>query len=492
MSNASRVVLRNSIFGVASELIAGTLFFATFILIARALGTSEFGIFSYILAFVGIFQLLADFGLTNILVREITRDLSRVTEIVSTVRPLAWIFSSAIFVLIAAIGYPLSPTPQAYTATILLGLAVLATFHSFSYGSVCRAFEEMGFNAIGNVTHKILLILLVALAIKFDTGIIGAAAAMLIANIYQWVFFYLVVRVRYVSKIRWHYDFAYWRYLLVEAAPIGIAMVFRRASQHVNTLILTALSSNNSVGLFTVAYKIVQMLDMIPFTLSIPLFPQFVRLARESKEQLFRVLTHAIRIFMIIAAPIVIWTVVMARVLIELLFGTEYIESTTTLQVLAVSLLFLFFTALYSYLFSALDRQRFYTTTSGLCLLANVIMGFILIPYYGHLGAAIATLIAEAVFCVCGLWLLYSLGYRIAILRIVGTPFGLALIASAVLIWSTTQDSSLITVIASLFYMALYFILIIATGTLNTSELALMRSLIKRNQTTPEPIQESA
>ena len=479
MSGVSTVVMRNLLFGVSGEAISGALNFITLVLIARSLGTAEFGDFSYILAFVGIFQLLADMGLTNTLVREIARERERVAEIVGALRPLAWVSSLVIFLVIAALGWPLSANTNIYQATLLLGLAVLATFHSFSYACVCRAFEEMGFNAAGNVTHKLLQIALVMLALHLNTGVVGVAAAMLAANIYQWIFFRMVVRKRYVPNLRWRVDFMYWRYLLVEAIPVGIAMVFRRANQQVGTLILAALSTSTSVGLFSAAYKIIQMIDMIPFTLSLPFFPHISRLARESPAQLFTLLERVWRLFMIIAAPIAIWLFVMAPRLIELMFGESYSAATSTLRVLTFTVLILFITALYAYLFLALQRQRFYTISSGLCLAVNILSGIVLIPYFNHLGAAMAALTGEIIFCLSGAWMLYGLGLRLSIMRVVVAPMLLAVVVMPLLYWALSA-SILTAILYSLLYVVLYLILVVLTQTLQRDERIFLISFFLR------------
>ena len=461
--------MRNLLFGVFGEAVSGALNFITLILIARALGTASFGDFSYILAFVGVFQLLADLGLTNTLVREISRERERVTEIVGALRPLAWISSLFIFLVIALIGWPISTSTEIYQATLLLGLAVLATFHSFSYASVCRAFEEMGYNAAGNVSHKLLQIGLVIVALQTHSGVIGVAAAMLFANIYQWLFFRTVVRHRYVPNLRWRFDVNYWRYLLVEAVPIGVAMVFRRANQQVGTLILAALSSSTSVGLFSAAYKIIQMIDMIPFTLSLPFFPHISRLAKESPERLFALLERIWRLFMIIAAPITAWLYVMSPRLIELMFGASFTDATATLRVLTFTVLLLFVTALYAYIFLALQRQRFYTISSALCLAANIIAGVMLIPVYHHLGAALAALTGEIIFCISGAWLLYKLGLRLNVLQVVAAPMALALVVTPVL-YLALHASLFVAVIYSVVFALLYLTFTVVTGTLRKDE----------------------
>jgi O-antigen/teichoic acid export membrane protein len=104
MTTPARKILRNSFFGIASEAIGGALLFIVFIFIARFLGSEQFGVFSYILAFVGLFQLIADFGLTNVIVREISRAKENAAHIMGAIIPLAWLFSLLIFGVIALLG----------------------------------------------------------------------------------------------------------------------------------------------------------------------------------------------------------------------------------------------------------------------------------------------------------------------------------------------------------------------------------------------------
>lgn len=479
MSDGGRTLARNLLAGVAGEAVSGTLNFLTFILVARALGTEQFGVFSYVLAFVGVFQLLADFGVTNILVREITRARDRVEEIVGLLRPLAWISSLAAFAIIAVLGAWLSPDNEVYVATLLLGLSVLATFHSFSYASVCRAFEEMGYNAIGNVAHKIVQLGLVLAALRADLGVVGVGAAMLVANLAQWLFFLLVVRLRYVRSLRWRYDRAYWRYLLREATPIGVAMVLRRANQHVGTLVLTLLTSPGPVGLFSAALKIVQMIDMIPFTLSIPLFPPFARLARESQERLFAMLTRSLRLFMIVAAPVLVWVLALAPRLVDLMFGAAYADAVPTLRALAFCIPFLFVTALYAYLFSALERQRYYSLSSGCCVLANLLLNLALIPAYGHFGAAVAAVAGEAMFCVAGIWCLHRVGYRLPLLSVFAAPLLLAALCGLALLPAATAGLGTVLLLSVLFGL-LYLALVVLSGTLRRDERRQLLALLRR------------
>jgi len=469
MSGTPKTLLKNLFFGVFGEAVSGGLNFLTMILVARHLSTTAFGNFSAILAFVGVFQLFADMGLTNTLVREIARERERVEEILGALRPLAWLTTLVIFLVVAIAGWLFYSNVDLYAPTLVMGLAVLATFHSFSYGSVCRAFEEMGYNAAGNVSHKILQIVLVWFALQSDAQLIGVASAMLIANIFQWLFFRQVVRSRYAPNLRWRYDFPYWKYLVTEAVPVGIAMVFRRANQQIGILVLTAMSSSASVGLFSAAYKILQMIDMIPFTLSLPFFPHMSRLALESPEKLFGLLERLWRLFMIIAAPIVVWLFVMSPRLVELLFGVDYAAAAGSLRILSITILFLFITAIFAYVFMALRRQRFYTMSSALCLLVNVVFSVFLIPRFDHQGAAGAALAGEVFFCVSGMLMLRTLGFKPNILRIFGAPIGFA-VAATPLLYSAATSGWGVVILNSAVYALIYLVFIVVSGTLHNDE----------------------
>lgn len=429
---SARKVVRNSIYGVMAEAIGGVMSFLIIILIARGLGTDSFGLFSFVLALTSIFQLVADFGLTNIILKEIARAKTDTIRVISAVKPLVWLFSGAIMLVMASVAYPLAPSQEVYVATLVMGAAVLSTFHAVIYGSVCRAHEDMGYNAVAFVSHKVVLLAIVLLVLRDHQGIVGVSIAYLVANVYQWFFFYWIVRRRYIGHgVRWRVDYSYWRYLIAEAFPVGIAMVFRRANLHTGTLILTAVSTSSVVGIFNAAYRIIQMVDMIPFTLSIPLFPPFSRMAVESRARLFETLERVIGIFMLIAAPVFVLLFMLADRIVHLVYGQAYLEAILDLRILAAAVLCLFPTGLFIYVFSAMGQQRLYTFSSGICLATNVLAGLLLIPVYGHIGAALAILASEVAFLVSGLLLLHRLGFAPRYLQMLGKPLAAAGLSGA-------------------------------------------------------------
>lgn len=454
----NRRVIKNLLMVVSSEGIGGVLSFIIVLISARLLGVSDFGVFSYILAITSVSQLIADFGLTNLIVREISKDRDRAGYIMSNVLSLAWILALIMLIVVALIGWFTLDSMQQKWAAILMGVAVLATFHSVVYSSVCRGFERMEYNAISFVAHKIILLLLILYfagekSPVADT-ILGITLSYLIANLFQYAYFFIVVRSRFL-KFGFGSDFHFAWKLIMDALPIGVSLVIRRLSLHVDVLILTLMASSVSVGIFTSAYKIVQMIDMIPFALCLPLYPALSRLANTDRQKLNQFFAKSLQGFLLLALPITGYLFLLAETMISVFYGPEYAAASDILKILSFSITGLFVNMLLGYLFISLNKQAFYLIASFSCLFVNALVDFITIPYFDALGAAYGTISGEIVYFLFCVFYLRKVDIHFAWLRQTWKP---VLLTIAVVIlcsqWSSNSIGGLI--IISMAYFALY------------------------------------
>src|SRR4029077_15205923 len=102
MKQSQRIV-KNVLAGGLSVGIGGLIQLAAVALIAHTVSVSEFGTYSFILAFAMFFQLLADSGLTNILVRELATKPERMGEILGAALLLIWALTFAVGALLLAV-----------------------------------------------------------------------------------------------------------------------------------------------------------------------------------------------------------------------------------------------------------------------------------------------------------------------------------------------------------------------------------------------------
>src|SRR4029077_17020822 len=188
MKQSQRIV-KNVLAGGLSVGIGGLIQLAAVALIAHTVSVSEFGTYSFILAFALFFQLLADSGLTNILVRELATQPEKIGEILGAALSLIWLLSIAVALLVLAIVPFLHFNLEGKILTCVMAVATLSMFHCAGYASVLRSQEDNELQAVGYLLHKILFFILIYAGLKTGLALEGVVLAHLIPNILLWAFY---------------------------------------------------------------------------------------------------------------------------------------------------------------------------------------------------------------------------------------------------------------------------------------------------------------
>jgi O-antigen/teichoic acid export membrane protein len=401
--------------------------------------------------------MIADFGLTNIVVREITRAKDRVGEILGATIPLVSLLAIAGYGLIVCAGEVLDIARDTRLAMYIMGASVLVSFHAAVYGSVCRAFEEMGLNAAVLVSQRIVLLVLVLAGLYTDAGLPRLAACFLGERLFQWTLFRLLIWRRY-TRYTWRLDGGYWRYLLREGLPVGAGMVLRRISWQVNIFMLSALSTAALVGFYSAANRVVHMLNVIPFTLSVPVFPLLSRVASRSPERAVALYERAQRALVLIGVPVGVWIAALGTQVVLMVFGEAYERAGVVLQLLGPLVILLFANSLLVFICSALGMQRLFMAAAAICIVANVVLDLLLIPLFDIRGAALGSVGAELLFFATGSFLLGRQGLKTSVTAIFTKPLIAGLLAGSVLIWPATQPGLSSFVLGSLGFVAVFLV----------------------------------
>jgi O-antigen/teichoic acid export membrane protein len=432
MKQSQRIV-KNAVFGIGAAIIGGLLYLATILTIARSVSVTEFGKYSFVLAFAMFVSNIADSGLPRMLIREISKDREQLVPLVGAGASLIWLISGVMCLLVGVVVLFIHLGIDMKLSVLGMSIATMATFHAAGYSAVLRAFEDNELNYLGFVLHKILLLGLVIVIVKLHFGLLGFVAAHLASNLLLWNFYHIVV-TRLYARIPLRFDVALWKSLLSAALPMGGGTMLRQLALQLDILVLTWMTNLTTVGLFSGPYRISMALRVIPQTLSLPLFPLYSRTAHFSPQRFTEAYQWSVKFFALISFPMAAFFAAWSKPILQLALGTKYLAAIPAMQLLGIGLVPFFLSTLFQYLFAALDQQkRFLASTcvgSGLRLLLLLI----LIPIFGFVGPAIAFVCSETL--VVAIWMiqLARLGFDARPLNILWRPLVGAVAMALVLV----------------------------------------------------------
>jgi O-antigen/teichoic acid export membrane protein len=233
-----------------------------------------------------------------------------------------------------------------------------------------------------------------------------------------------------------------------------------------------------ALGLFGAAYKFLEAMSPFTTNLTLPLFPVFSRFARTSPLMLFRALDQSLKFLYVLGMPLAVLMFVLSEPLVVLFFGTAYREAAAALQLIAPGVVFIFPTSVYSYVFTALGRQRLYMGCVAVSLVVNSVLDLLLIPSYSYQGAALATMAAEAVLFGAGSLMLHRLGGALTGLWLLWRP-AIAGLGMGLCCWVTRDLGLASAVFGVISGFILYAGLLLVFQTFTAHERALLRGAMR-------------
>jgi O-antigen/teichoic acid export membrane protein len=153
------------------------------------------------------------------------------------------------------------------------------------------------------------------------------------------------------------------------------------------------------IGFYSASQKIVQFLYILPAVLTSAIFPVLSRLIgqKDSGEKIKLLLEKSVLAVLLIAVPLTVGGIILAKPIIELIYGREYLSAVLSFQLLIVTTLIIFPATLIGNSILAYDKQRKMAGYVAIAAFGNIIFNAILIPPYGIYGAAFATIVTQLI-----------------------------------------------------------------------------------------------
>src|ERR671915_760954 len=277
MTSTRRLVASNTAVQVAGRGLMLAIGLASIAVITRYLGPDDYGRYTLALTYMQLFAVLADVGLFTIVVRDISRDPSRTEELVGNTLTLRLVLSAVVIAVAAAISLLLPYDPDVRVAILLAGLPLLFGMLNSTFVTVLQSRLRMGRAVVGDVLGRAVALGAVALVAALDLGfyaVMGAAAAGALVTA-----LITMLLTRPLARLRPCADPAVWRRPVRTPPPVGLALAVNELYFRADTLIISLYEPYEQVGLYTLAYRMLELalvFGTVLLTTTFPLLSQAV------------------------------------------------------------------------------------------------------------------------------------------------------------------------------------------------------------------------
>ncbi|MBU1102630.1 flippase [Patescibacteria group bacterium] len=390
----ARKIALNTIVSALARIVGTALALVTIGLATRYLTKTEWGEYSLVLTFGGIFAVLAEWGLYQLMVREISKEGADEEKIASNLFTLRLIISLFIFVLAPLISLLFPYSNQARMA-ILIGMAGFWLLSGTQVlMGVFQKYLRMDKVGLAEVVGRAIQLALVFLFIKINLGLLWIVFALALSSLANFILVFLFAR-QYV-RVRLAFDISFWKKSFVQSFPLAISNILVMIYFSTDSLFLSVFKPVTDVGIYRLPYKILESLIFFPAMFVGLIMPLLSRFANSNWPQFKNVFQRAFDVIVVFTIPLVAGTLVLSPRIIDLLGGGRYPESAGVLNVLIVAVGAVFLGTLFSFALIAAEKQRTLLKISLAGAVVNVVLNLVLIPRYSYMAAAATTVLTEA------------------------------------------------------------------------------------------------
>ncbi len=383
---------------VAGTVINGLLGALFYILMARFLGPSDFGLLTISVATLTLIADSVDFGTNTGLVRYISANINKDSDKALKYLKLGLEFKVAVWIIVLILGYFLSPviaqsvfkkielvTPLRLVM-IGVGGALLLSFATASL----QAYQKYYIWSLINISTNFMRLVVIFLLFYFGY-----------LNLFSIFFAYILLPffgfclsllfLPYKSMFNVKNEFSVANELIKYNLWVGLFTIIAAISSRLDTFISARLLSNFDLGIYGSANQLVQIVPQMVGALGIVAAPKFASFANKHDMikylKKFQLLVLGLSVLGLLAIPLSFF-------LIPLIYGTQYQSAILPFIILLIAMLvFLISVPIHNSIIYYYAKPNVFVWVSIGHLILMAGFGYILISKLGVTGAAFSVLI---------------------------------------------------------------------------------------------------
>jgi O-antigen/teichoic acid export membrane protein len=375
----------------SADVVSKTVTLVVTVAAARVLAPEAFGVLALAMTTGWLLGVASDAGLPLYLARSVARGDGSLHAVIRAVMRLRILL--AIIGLVAGVAVAAIWAPASYVAAFLL--IVIAQLAGAVLETLSHVYRGLGRSEIEStltLVQRLLTALLAGAVLYAQPSLFLVSIALAVPPVLALaVSFGISARLVPRETVPAAAMILAPRNVLRDAAPIGFGILVSALYFRCDVYFLNYWRGLETVGMYNAVFRLVEAMRLLPAAVLAVVFPE---LCRATTTQPMKRLAIVLGATGLLAMA---FTFTSAEGIVHLTYGEAYYGAVNALRILSLSLPFFFLNYALTHQVIAWDGQRRYLAITCAALAANVIANVLLIPRYGMVGAAWATLLTELV-----------------------------------------------------------------------------------------------
>jgi O-antigen/teichoic acid export membrane protein len=444
-------VTRNFFTLGAGELIARIIGFGATIYAARQLGASAYGIIGFSMTLMLYAAMIADLGMEQYGPREVTDRKGSLDKLVSSVLLVRFAFSALLAAVLALIGLLFLTEPEG-RAVAVYSIALLAVGANAKWVHV--GLDRTGTASAARLLAETIKLIAVLALVRGPDDFFVVPLAHVTGDGIGALWMLLTLR-RAGVRPRLQIDGTVVKAVFTHSRPLLLTGVLGMLLYNADVVMLRIFRDRTEVGLYLVAYTLLNFLGVLGGVITLSVLPTLRRLRNDVAHRdpiYFTAMARALAA----GLPVAVGGALLAAPLIDLVFGAAYHASAAPLKILIWTFPLLLLRSVEQGALIAEGRQDRVMHITAAAAAINVSFNLVAVPLFGMPGAAATTLTAEVVRYLLARRFADQAGYPlISLLRLWRPALATAVMAAVVLMVSAAHALIIVSLGAAVYVTAL-------------------------------------
>ncbi len=360
--------------------------------IPKLLGPEQYGVYNTVTAYVMLFSVFTFQGLNKVIIREAVKDLKKAKYILEETIGLRYYFSIAASVLCIIVVLFVDYEAGTKLYITIYSFSLLLTGFRSSMATIYQAHEKMKVLAGVAIVRPLLRVPLAILFLTKGYGVISLIILDLALELLILLFVYYLSRKLVVFNILSRIKLT--RKYLIPGMRFSLLGFMNTLSCRIDVLMLSFMTTPQNVGIYALAYRIVETGLLLRQPISQSVFPFYSKKFSNTKPKIRYLVKHSA----LISIPLLVLLIpvsIFIEPIVPVIFGDKFSSSAEIVHVLIFYLIFYFALIPWGLFLEATKKETCLLYQCAICAVLNIVLNIVFFEKYGLIGIAYSTLTVE-------------------------------------------------------------------------------------------------